>query len=150
MGCAPHLDTVQAIRKAVDLVKQTDAVVVVIGTNMDIEGEGGDRPHLDLPGATNQLVEAVLQERPDAIIVNQSVSGPKNEGRPHPETDVAGLSRHITLDGACHNICSVLVRRRRGWSCPGRCPLWHGKSISENVDDISAQNPGLHGTSERE
>lgn len=37
VGCAPRLDEDQAIVDAVELAKTTDAVVAVIGTNMDIE-----------------------------------------------------------------------------------------------------------------
>ena len=74
VGCAPQLNPEQAIDEALELAQRCDAVVAVIGTNMDIEGEGGDRPHLDLPGMTDLFITKLLAVRPDAIIVNQSVS----------------------------------------------------------------------------
>lgn len=64
----------QAITEAINIAIKCDAVIAVIGTNMDIEGEGGDRPNLELPGLTNEFIQKLLSARPDTIIVNQSVS----------------------------------------------------------------------------
>ncbi|MBT2498603.1 glycoside hydrolase family 3 protein [Agromyces sp. ISL-38] len=57
------------IAEAVEHAVTSDLVVVVIGTNEDIESEGWDRPDLALPGAQNRLVDAVLAVRPDAVVV---------------------------------------------------------------------------------
>lgn len=74
VGCAPQIVPQQAIAEAINIAIRCDAVIAVIGTNMDIEGEGGDRPDLELPGLTNEFIQELLVARPDTIIVNQSVS----------------------------------------------------------------------------
>jgi len=74
VGCAPQLDASQSISDAIKVACSCDHVVAVIGTNMDIEGEGGDRPDLKLPGKTDDFIRRLLEARPDAVIVNQSVS----------------------------------------------------------------------------
>jgi len=58
----------QQIADAVALVRDADLAVVVVGTNEQVESEGFDRGNLDLPGHQNELVEAVLDARPDAVI----------------------------------------------------------------------------------
>ncbi|KIR51147.1 beta-glucosidase [Cryptococcus gattii Ru294] len=73
VGCAPQIVPQQAIAEAISIAIRCDAVIAVIGTNMDIEGEGGDRPDLELPGLTNEFIQELLVARPDTIIVNQSV-----------------------------------------------------------------------------
>jgi beta-glucosidase len=57
------------ITAAVQSARASDLVVVIVGTNEDVESEGWDRANLELPGTQNELVEAVLAVRPDAIIV---------------------------------------------------------------------------------
>ncbi|WVQ91624.1 hypothetical protein IAS59_005425 [Cryptococcus gattii] len=74
VGCAPQIVPQQAIAEAISIAIRCDAVIAVIGTNMDIEGEGGDRPDLELPGLTNEFIQKLLVARPDTIIVNQSGS----------------------------------------------------------------------------
>ncbi|OXG51922.1 beta-glucosidase [Cryptococcus neoformans] len=74
VGCAPQIVPQQAITEAINIAIKCDAVIAVIGTNMDIEGEGGDRPNLELPGLTNEFIQKLLSARPDTIIVNQSGS----------------------------------------------------------------------------
>lgn len=74
VGCAPQIVPQQAITEAINIAIKCDAVIAMIGTNMDIEGEGGDRPNLELPGLTNEFIQKLLSARPDTIIVNQSVS----------------------------------------------------------------------------
>ncbi|GAA6031057.1 hypothetical protein JCM8097_003983 [Rhodosporidiobolus ruineniae] len=74
VGGAPHIVEDESIEEAVQLAKEADAAVVVIGTTMDWESEGADRASLALPGRTDELVRKVLAVAPDAIIVNQSGS----------------------------------------------------------------------------
>lgn len=59
----------QQIAEAVGLATAADLAVVIVGTNSEVESEGWDRENLDLPGNQNDLVEAVLAARPDAIVV---------------------------------------------------------------------------------
>lgn len=94
VGCAPVLDESRSISDAVRLARDCDAVVVVTGNNMDIEAEASDRPSLLLPGKTNELVEAILAVKPDAVIVNQSVS----LQRASSELSFEGVGRRVPLD----------------------------------------------------
>jgi beta-glucosidase len=50
----------EAIARAATLAKQSDVVVLVLGTNGQVEAEGRDRRDLNLPGAQQQLLEAVF------------------------------------------------------------------------------------------
>lgn len=75
LSCAPKLSGEDdAICQAVDITKDADAVLCFTGSTMDWETEGADRTRFLLPGATNKLVEALLEVRPDTVICNQSVS----------------------------------------------------------------------------
>ncbi|MCL2652665.1 MAG: glycoside hydrolase family 3 C-terminal domain-containing protein [Propionibacteriaceae bacterium] len=58
----------QQIADAVALAREADLAVVIVGTNSQVESEGFDRGNLDLPGRQNELVAAVLNARPDAVI----------------------------------------------------------------------------------
>ena len=49
----------EAITRAVALARQADVVVLCLGTNGQVEAEGRDRRDLNLPGAQQQLLEAV-------------------------------------------------------------------------------------------
>ncbi|WP_082590418.1 beta-glucosidase [Agromyces sp. Soil535] len=60
------------IAEAVENAEASDLAILVVGTNEDVESEGWDRADLTLPGAQNQLVEAVLAARPDALVVVNS------------------------------------------------------------------------------
>jgi beta-glucosidase len=72
LGGCRQLDVDLAIQQAVQLAAQTDQVVVCVGLNADWESEGFDRPHMELPPRTDDLVKAVLEVQPNAVIVVQS------------------------------------------------------------------------------
>jgi beta-glucosidase len=57
------------IAEAVAAAAASELVVVVVGTNEEVESEGWDRTSLQLPGRQNELVEAVLDVAPSAVIV---------------------------------------------------------------------------------
>ncbi len=59
----------QAVEKAVALAKSSDIVVLCLGTNLQVEAEGHDRRNLDLPGAQEQLLEAVSAANPRTVLV---------------------------------------------------------------------------------
>jgi len=56
----------------VEIAKEADVTILVIGLNHDWESEGHDRADMELPGLTNKLVSAVLSANPNTVIVNQS------------------------------------------------------------------------------
>lgn len=72
IGIARVIDHQEEIEKAAVLAKSVDKVVLTIGLNQEWESEGFDRPDMDLPGYTNDLVRAVVKANPNTIVVNQS------------------------------------------------------------------------------
>ncbi|ABN65244.1 beta-glucosidase [Scheffersomyces stipitis CBS 6054] len=63
-----------AIAKAVAVAKEADKVILVVGISKEWESEGFDRPTMDIPGATNELVDAITAVNKNVIVVNQSGS----------------------------------------------------------------------------
>ncbi|MEU0479710.1 glycoside hydrolase family 3 C-terminal domain-containing protein [Streptosporangium sp. NPDC006013] len=57
---------------AVELAGTCDAVIVVVGSTEEIENEGVDRTHLDLPGRQDELVRAVAAANPATVVVVNS------------------------------------------------------------------------------
>lgn len=55
--------------QAVALAAEADEVIIIGGLNHDYDVEGYDRPDLRLPYAQDELIQAVLDVRPDAIVV---------------------------------------------------------------------------------
>ncbi|BGP53496.1 hypothetical protein JCM8202_001140 [Rhodotorula sphaerocarpa] len=72
LGAFPAVVEADARKEAADLAAKSDVAIVVVGTNPDWESEGFDRKTTKLPGATDELVEAVLAANPKTIVVNQS------------------------------------------------------------------------------
>ncbi|KAL3457967.1 putative beta-glucosidase J [Aspergillus heterothallicus] len=72
LGGCQKLDADLAIQEAVRLASEVEQVVVAVGLSADWESEGFDRPTMDLPGRTDELVKAVLDVQPNAVIVVQS------------------------------------------------------------------------------
>ena len=67
-------DAEELLSSAVQLAREADAVVAVVGLNADWESEGYDRTTLALPGRTNELVAAVCAANPRTVVVTQSGS----------------------------------------------------------------------------
>ena len=55
--------------RAVDLAKDSDAVVIVAGLSDTYESEGHDRPHMNLPGGQMALIRAVAAVNPKTVVV---------------------------------------------------------------------------------
>ncbi|KAK7203836.1 putative beta-glucosidase [Myxozyma melibiosi] len=72
VGIVQKYSIEDGIASAVAAAKAADQVVLSIGLNNDWESEGYDRYNMDLPGATNQLVEAVLAANSNTVIILQS------------------------------------------------------------------------------
>ncbi|KXN92304.1 putative beta-glucosidase I [Leucoagaricus sp. SymC.cos] len=60
------------LKHAAELAKNADVAILVIGLNHDLESEGFDRPHMNLPGLTDTLVKEVLKANSNTIVVNQT------------------------------------------------------------------------------
>lgn len=72
LGGCRRIDPEQAIRDAVELAAQVDQVVVCVGLSGEWESEGFDRPQMDLPPWSDQLVQGLLAVQPSTVIVVQS------------------------------------------------------------------------------
>jgi beta-glucosidase len=57
------------IARAADLARRSDVVILFLGTNLKVEAEGKDRRDLNLPGAQQQLMEAVYAANPKTALV---------------------------------------------------------------------------------
>ena len=55
-------EKVNLLEEAVEVAKNADAVILVVGTNSDWETEGNDRADLSLPANQDQLIENILKE----------------------------------------------------------------------------------------
>jgi beta-glucosidase len=58
-----------AIARAIELARKSDIAIVFLGTNLRVEAEGRDRRDLSLPGAQEQLLEAVYGANPKTVLV---------------------------------------------------------------------------------
>ncbi|KAK9364648.1 glycoside hydrolase superfamily [Lipomyces kononenkoae] len=72
IGIAKIIERDVEIKKAVEAAKAADQVILNIGLSGDWESEGYDRQHMKLPGATDLLVDAVLDANPNTVVVLQS------------------------------------------------------------------------------
>ncbi|KAH8588458.1 glycoside hydrolase superfamily [Bisporella sp. PMI_857] len=59
---------------AVDLARNSDVVIMVFGKDAEWESETSDQPSYALPGVSNELISAILDVKPDSILVNQTGS----------------------------------------------------------------------------
>ena len=67
-GCRPP-DPKNLLEEAVKIAKQSDAVVLVVGTNSDWETEGNDRKSLGLPSDQDVLIKKVLAANKNSVLV---------------------------------------------------------------------------------
>jgi beta-glucosidase len=72
LNIAPVLDEQAEFDHAVRLATDSDVVVVVVGTNEEVESEGFDRTSLALPGRQDELVRAVAAANPRTVVVVNS------------------------------------------------------------------------------
>ncbi len=63
-----------AIERAANAAARSDVALVFAGLNADWESEGHDRPHMDLVGRQNELIERVAAANPRTIVVLQTGS----------------------------------------------------------------------------
>ncbi|KAI0087212.1 beta-glucosidase [Irpex rosettiformis] len=74
LGGADVQDADTLLDNAVQLAKDADAVIAVVGLNADWETEGYDRDTLALPGRTDELISKIVAANPKTIVVTQSGS----------------------------------------------------------------------------
>lgn len=85
---------VDLLQEAVDLARESDVVVMVVGKNTEWESEAYDMKTMDLPGDQDNLIQKVLRANPNTVIVNQS-------GTP---INMPWISEATTLVQVKHNI----------------------------------------------
>lgn len=74
LGGAEVADPNEMMAAAVQLAKEADVVIAVVGLNADWETEGYDRTTLALPGRTDELISSVAAANPKTIVVTEAVS----------------------------------------------------------------------------
>jgi beta-glucosidase-like glycosyl hydrolase len=74
IGLSLQVDETEMLDRAVKSAQESDVAILVVGHNKDSEGEGGDRPNMDLPGQTNELVSSVCAANPNTVVVVQAAS----------------------------------------------------------------------------
>ena len=62
------------LNEAVEVAKNADAVILIVGTNSDWETEGNDRADLSLPANQDSLIESILKANQNTVIVLNSGS----------------------------------------------------------------------------
>ncbi|KAH8654450.1 beta-glucosidase [Tricladium varicosporioides] len=72
IGGAWKIDPEEEIRKAAELAKKFDQVVLCIGLNSDWESEGFDRPDMRLPSNLDALTSAITEANPNVAVCLQS------------------------------------------------------------------------------
>ena len=65
----PAVDDDRLIEEAVALAASADLVVVLVGSNKELEAEGHDRETLRLPGRQDELVEAVAAVNARTVVI---------------------------------------------------------------------------------
>ncbi|SNS30483.1 beta-glucosidase [Streptosporangium subroseum] len=126
----PWRDDEVELAAAVELARTCDAVVVVVGTTEEIESEGVDRTHLNLPGRQDELVRAVAAANPATVVVVNS-GGPVV--LPWREEVPAVLLSWFPGQEAGHGLADVLF----GHAEPcGRLPTtWAGRALVSTVPE---------------
>jgi beta-glucosidase len=74
LGGAEVQDSNVLLQQAVDLAKDADCVIAIVGLNADWETEGYDRTTLALPGRTDELIERVAAVNAKTVVVVQAGS----------------------------------------------------------------------------
>ena len=67
LGGHELIDDDKAIKEAVELARNVDVPIVMVGLCSDYETEGQDRTDLYLPGRQNELVQKVAQANPNVV-----------------------------------------------------------------------------------
>ena len=63
------LDETESINNAAKLASESDAAILVVGTNLTVANESADRKDLNLPGNQLELVQKVFEANPNTVVV---------------------------------------------------------------------------------
>ena len=136
VGIAPVVGQ-EALDRATALAARSDIALVFAGLNGEWDGEGQDRPHIDLPGRQNDLIARVAAANPRTIVVLQT-GGPVT--MPWLADVAAVLQAWYPGQEAGHAIADVLL----GKADPGgRLPQTFPRRIEDDPTVINY--PGENG-----
>ncbi|THH27625.1 hypothetical protein EUX98_g6566 [Antrodiella citrinella] len=79
LGGCEKIDPDEALEAAIKLAAESDVVIIIAGLTPEWESEGFDRPTLDMPGRTNELIARVSQANRNTVVclqVGSAVSMP--------------------------------------------------------------------------
>ena len=74
LGGVDVRDPDDLMKEAVEVAKEADVVIAVVGLNADFESEGYDRKTLALPGRTDELIRKVAEVNKNTVVVTQAGS----------------------------------------------------------------------------
>jgi beta-glucosidase len=119
-------EPVGTIAQAVEAAKAADAAIVMVGSASVTEAEGYDRENIDLPGAQDALVEAILAANPNTVVV---VNAGSPMALPWIDKAKAVLVTWLPGEEGPHALANVLF----GFSAPsGRLPVTFPKRFEDN------------------
>ncbi|MBK1810183.1 glycoside hydrolase family 3 C-terminal domain-containing protein [Clostridium sp. YIM B02505] len=128
----------ELLNEAVELAKSSDEVIIVVGLDHDFDVEGKDREDLTLPYNQDELVKAVLEVKPNAIVVNISGS-PVGMEQWINEAKAVVHSFYAGMEGG-YAIAEVLF----GDVNPsGKLPVTFARSLSDSPAHCIGDFPGV-------
>jgi beta-glucosidase len=68
-GCDAKGDSTEGFQQAINIAKQADVAIVVVGETADMVGEAASRSTLDLPGKQLELVQAIQATGKPTVVV---------------------------------------------------------------------------------
>jgi len=74
LGGAEVRNSDELMDQAVELAREADIVIAVVGLNGDFETEGYDRKTLSLPGRTDELIQKIAKVNKNTVVVTQAGS----------------------------------------------------------------------------
>lgn len=74
LGGAEVQNSDDLMNQAIELAREADVVIAVVGLNADFETEGHDRKTLALPGRTDELIQKIAEVNRDTVVVTQAGS----------------------------------------------------------------------------
>ncbi|GFZ33778.1 glycosyl hydrolase [Clostridium zeae] len=124
--------------EAVKLAKSSDEVIIVVGLDHDFDVEGKDKEDLTLPYNQDELVKAVLEVKPNAVVVNISGS-PVDMEQWINEAKAVVHSFYAGMEGG-YALAEVLF----GDVNPsGKLPVTFPKALSDSPAHFIGDFPGV-------
>lgn len=74
-GCEIEGDDKSGFQSAIDVAKQADKVVMVLGEDYDMSGEAASRTNIKLPGSQTDLIKAIRKAVPNKPIILVLMNG---------------------------------------------------------------------------